>query len=174
MQGKSPFGSSAAGWTLQEARSREEVCLTLAKLDRLDSSWLVPNILPKLCTSINHFLAFSYNWWTFRPCQKRNTKKGQEQPSRAPVLLPTYLDGAVFGFGAAVSVPSASLYNADYSQRTILFQLSREVIDDAIGESSNLISSFLQTSLSCVCGKFGSKLAFSALKAPFPVLQLSM
>ena len=77
---------------------------------------------------------------------------------------------AVFNFRVVVSVSSAFLDTADDSQHTILFDLSREVIDDTIGENSDLINIFLQRGLRYVCRKFDSKLAFVALKAPFLVL----
>ena len=38
--GRSLYDSNEAKWTPQEVRTREEVRLTLVKLDRPDSSWL--------------------------------------------------------------------------------------------------------------------------------------
>ena len=82
-------------------------------------------------------------------------KKEKSSLSRATILFLTYLAGVVFSFEAVVSIPSTSLYIADDSQHTILFNLSCEVIDDAIDENSNLISSFHRNGLSCVCEKIG-------------------
>lgn len=76
------------------------------------------------------------------------------------------LVGAFFGLNVVISVLNAPL-SVDDGQYAIIFDHFRGVIEDANGENSKLIGSFLQKALVAFAEENSGILAFPVSKAPF-------